>query len=86
MVSCLSFVSLSSSPPSQINVANVDPVTGIYSQGDFKTVALAGYIRGKVRGRYTRRVHLCCPYASVEGLRVDCEDGRRRPVALHKRE
>lgn len=32
----------------QINVANVDPTTGTYSQGDFKTVALAGYIRAKV--------------------------------------
>ena len=30
----------------QINVANVD-ANGVYTQGDFKTVALAGYIRGK---------------------------------------
>ena len=32
--------------PKQINVANVD-ANGVYTQGDFKTVALAGYIRGK---------------------------------------
>ncbi len=34
---------------SQINVANVDPEKGTYAVGDFKTVALAGYIRAKVR-------------------------------------
>lgn len=36
-------------PPNKknkINVANVD-ANGVYTQGDFKTVALAGYIRGK---------------------------------------
>lgn len=35
--------------PPQINVANVDPEKGTYAVGDFKTVALAGYIRAKVR-------------------------------------
>lgn len=30
----------------QINVANVD-ANGVYTQGDFKTIALAGYIRAK---------------------------------------
>ncbi|GAB5034136.1 40s ribosomal protein s21 [Nannochloropsis oceanica] len=30
----------------QINVANVD-ANGVYTQGDFKTLALAGYIRAK---------------------------------------
>lgn len=33
----------------KINVANVDPEKGTYAVGDFKTVALAGYIRAKVR-------------------------------------
>ena len=32
--------------PSQINVANVD-ANGVYTQGDFKTFAMAGYIRAK---------------------------------------
>lgn len=36
-------------PHPQINVANVDPEKGTYAVGDFKTVALAGYIRAKVR-------------------------------------
>lgn len=40
---------LSGNPPPQINVANVDPEKGTYAVGDFKTVALAGYIRAKVR-------------------------------------
>lgn len=38
-------------------MANVDPEKGTYAVGDFKTVALAGYIRAKVR---------ICPL-SVEG-------------------
>lgn len=33
-------------PNTQINVANVD-ANGVYTQGDFKTIALAGYIRAK---------------------------------------
>ena len=33
-------------PLLQINVANVD-ANGVYTQGDFKTIALAGYIRAK---------------------------------------
>jgi len=33
----------------QINVANVDPVTGVYT-GDYKAFALAGYIRAKSEG------------------------------------
>jgi len=33
----------------QINVANVDPVTGLYT-GDYKAFALAGYIRAKSEG------------------------------------
>ena len=32
----------------QINVGNVDPATGRYT-GDFKTFAICGYIRSKVR-------------------------------------
>ena len=42
-----SFPSPSLSPPFlQINVANVD-ANGVYTQGDFKAIALAGYIRAK---------------------------------------
>lgn len=33
----------------QINVANVDPITGVYT-GDYKAFALAGYIRAKSEG------------------------------------
>jgi hypothetical protein len=38
----------------QINVANVDPEKGTYAVGDFKTVALAGYIRAKVCSKCSR--------------------------------
>ena len=34
----------------QINVANVDPVTGIATLGDFTPYCLAGYIRFKSEG------------------------------------
>lgn len=34
----------------QINVANVDPVTGIAALGDFTPYCLAGYIRFKSEG------------------------------------
>lgn len=44
--SSLSFPSLYTTPDLQINVANVD-ANGVYTQGDFKTLALAGYIRAK---------------------------------------
>jgi len=40
------FLSLLALPLLQINVANVD-ANGVYTQGDFKTIALAGYIRAK---------------------------------------
>lgn len=32
----------------QINIGNVDPATGRYT-GEFKTFALCGYVRDKVR-------------------------------------
>ncbi len=37
----------------QINVGNVDPATGKYT-GDYKTFALCGYVRDKVRPDKTR--------------------------------
>jgi len=31
----------------QINVGNVDPATGLYIKGSYKTYALSGYIRSQ---------------------------------------